>query len=550
MVDYTQPAQKTTLGEQAKNFAPQTVSADLGLNLTAALLARAQNSAAELTNLHHDGIKWTTQGYGYGLHRADAFNSGAAFKEFGIHYVADGSARFLQQVGRQVQLYNPLDDPGVAVETVLFTATTETTPTFCSFSPTFMIYTNGVDNPQKWDGTTWAAVANFPKTVGADVYQKPKYCASFQTRVAYAGFDGNPYAVLISQFDNPEGLDLLLSGPAKAGIFKIPSALGPIVSLKSSRLTADSNQEILFVGCKKGIAIISGLDADSFRRDIMTEKFGVVNNRCWLRIDDAMWLFATDGLRSLSLNTGISNLLNATASKPILKLINARNLTAPDQAFVIDNPYKQEAIWYYPQSAEVRNRRGIIMNYSDLPAMVKFSVKEYQQESAEPSSWYGPACGIEYDGKFLCGGYNGKLQKHYMGKLFNDKAPHFLFRSAAMPAPTPGQEMGALKQEVFCEGTGQKFRFTIFAYTRVGKVITRRRVYTTIIESPVGSQTILGSWILGLNSLGGERHHRFSESGPGHGNYFDFEISGDEADDEVGFVGIFANFSAGGLKQS
>lgn len=552
MVQEVQPAQMSSLSKSAKNFLPFFVSPDKGLILTSGLLARPLDAAAELTNYHFNGIAWTTNGYGYNLHRAGAFNGGAAFKEFGVHFVENGTPKFLQQVGTKVQLYNPLDNPDTAVESELFSATSETYPTFRSFSPKFLIYTNGVDNPQKWDGAaaSFSALTGFPITIGTDVYQKPKYCETFQGRMAFAGFADLPYSVILSKFDDPENYDVSGTSPARAGIFKIPSQLGPIVSLKMAKLSQGTNEEILIVGCKKGIAIISGIDAGSFRRDIMTQKFGCINNRCWLQIDDQMWLFATDGIRPISLNTTISNLLNATATYPLFKAINARNLTAPDQPFVLDNAIRQEAIWYFPQSAEVRNRRGLIMNYATLPDAVRFSVKEYQIETAVPSSWYGPACGIEYEGRFLCGGYNGLLQNHYSGKLFNDKAPRFMYRSAAMQASTPGQEMGTLDQEIICEGPGQKFRFSVFAYTRVGNDIVRQQVWSEVVESSGGSEAILGQWILGVNTLGGERHHRFFCCAPGHGNYFDFEISGDETDYGVGLVGIFATFAAGGKKQA
>jgi len=520
--------------------------------LNSGLLARPLDAAAQLTNFHFDGIKWTPSGYGYALHRATAFNSGGAFKEFGVHFLSDGSPRFLQQVGNKVQLYDPLDDPVTAVESDLFTATTESYPTFRSFSPSYLIYTNGVDNPQKWDGAaaSFSAVAGFPLTIGSDVYQRPKYCEAFQGRMVYAGFAALPYHVLISEFDDPEGFAITSSTPASAGVYKIPSQLGPIVSIKSAFLTTTSNEEVLLVGCKKGVALISGLDATSFRRDIITRKFGLVNNRCWMQIDDQMWFLATDGIRPISLNTGISNLLNATATYPLLQAINSRNLGASDQPFVIDNPTRQEAVWYFPRGAEVRNRRGLVMNYATLPEFVRFSEKEYAIESSSPSSWYGPACGIEYEGKILCGGYNGLLQRHYVGKLFNDKAPRILYRSAAIQAPTPGQQMATKDQEIICEGPGQKFTFTIFAYTRLGDgSISRRAVYSKVISSSSSGQAILGAWVLGLHALGGDRHHRFNVSGPGHGNYFDFEISGEDETVEVGLVGIFANFIAGGLKQ-
>ncbi len=181
-----------------------------------------------------------------------------------------------------------------------------------------------------------------------------------------------------------------------------------------------------------------------------------------MQIDDQLWFLASDGIRPISLNTGISNLLNATATYPLLQAINARNIGASDQPFVIDNPSKQEAVWYFPRGAEVRNRRGLVMNYATLPEFVRFSEKEYGIETSDPTSWYGPACGTEYEGAILCGGYNGKLQRHYTGKLFNDKAPRILYRSAAMQAPTPGQQMATKDQEIICEGPGQKFTFTIF----------------------------------------------------------------------------------------
>lgn len=549
MPEYVQPAQQTQLGKEGRGLQPQWFSPDLGLITRTSAISRPKNSAQILKNLHWDGVSWTTQDTGWTKHRAGAFNSGAAFMEMGEHFLANGSAIYLQQVGTKVQRYNPLGDPGVETETDLFTAASATVPCFRSFSPTLLIYTNGVNNPQKYDGTTWAALTGFPLTVGSDVYAKPKLSETFAGRQVFAGMENYPFTLLLSEFANPEGWTLSGSSPARAGIINLPSRLGPITALKAFRLSSSANDEVLVVGTSKALVVIVGANADQFNRIILTSKFGIVNNRSFLQIDDTLYTLATDGIRPLPANQNLSGLVSAAASYPVHTLVTDMNASgAGSNAFVLDNPKKLEATWYFPQGADTHNRFGLIMNYGD--GDIKWSTRELPRETVSASSWYSPACGIAFGTKYLCGGYNGILQNHYDGRLFDTVPIEWRYRSPLIEAPTPAQAAAKHSILVEFEGLPQHFLSKVFVYNQTATEQTKlNQTYQKNFEPVNDGGTVLGSWILGQGQLPGPLRRKYPVNPQGDGWAWELDIAGNTSVADANFVGFFATLIAGGTRQ-
>ncbi len=552
MVDFTQPAQQTQLGTQARGQQPIWTAPEIGLITRTSQIARPKNSAQILKNLHWDGVSWTTQGTGWAKHRAGSFNSGGAFKEMGAHYLASGSPIYLQQVGTKVQLYDPLSDPLTATETNLFTATSETVPCFRSYNPALMIYTNGVDNAKKYDGTTWAALAGWPVTNGSDVYAKPKLSESFLGRQIFAGFENYPFAILLSEFGNPEGWTFTGTSPGRAGIINVPSQLGPITALRAHTISASSNDQIVVIGCKRGLVILTGTSADDFQRIVITDKFGLINNRCFLKIDDTLYTLASDGIRPLSANQNISRLVSAAASYPVHPSITAMVTgAATSQPFVIDNPARLEAVWYFPQGSDTHNRFALVMNYSDLASgVIRWSTKEYPRETGSASTWYSPACGLLYEGRYLCGGYNGLLQSHYNGRLFDTVAIPWQYRSPVIEAPTPAQSASINGFVLEFEGLDQAFTAKCGFYQQTATEKTKFEPHFTENFVPEDSTgTVLGAWILGQGQLPGPLRRQYMFYPGGAGRSAELDISGDTTLADCNFVGAFATLIGGGTRQ-
>lgn len=546
-----QPAQQTRLGLDALGFTPTYSSPDLGLITRTSTPTRPKNSAAILKNMHFDGISWSAKGTGYTLHRDALFNLGASFKDFGIHNLADKTSRLVFQVGTKVYEYDPESDPMDLSEVRLFTAASETFPCIRSHSPQFMIYTNGVNEPQKWDGTTWAALGGFPVTIGTDAYTKPALCETFQGRLASAGFANLPYSVLLSTFGDPEDYDVTGDSPARAGVYTVPSELGPITSLKTTRINSTSNEEILLVGCKNGLVFITGSNADDFVRIVASDRFGIVNNRCWLKIDDSLLVLATDGIRLLSSNTAFSNLINTALTYHVQPIIASMNPGASEQPFVIDNPGRLECVFYFPRSGEITNRRGVVFNYSRLTSeqIAIISEKEYPQDSSSTPD-HAPACGINYAGMQLCGGYGGKLQRHWSGNFFDDVGIDYRYLSPLLEPPSPAQQGSQRMIQIMTEGPSQNFTAKGWCYPMLsGDTLRRTLAFTKNLSSNRDGGTIIGSWQIGVHAFGGASYDIFSFYPKHAGRAWEMEISGNTSNGICNLVGIFATIIGGGTRQ-
>lgn len=546
----------TALGKQGEGLLPNWTSPDRGLILRTNLIGRTSDCAAALKNLRWNGVAWTSELMGYKRHRASVFNSGGSFKEFAYHYTNDGVPHFIQQVGKQVQQYDPTANPLTAVESVLFTASTETIPCMRSYSSSRFLYVNGADLPQMWDGTTWSSQPNWPITVGSNTYTLPTLVETFNGRAVYAGFANAPFTYIVSQFGIPNGFDFIgigVNDPARAVLFNVPSEFGPIVTIKSFRISNATNQEVLLIGCQHGLMFLQGADATSFQQIQETHRFGFVSNRCWMKLDEMALALCTDGVRPFMSNVNFSALSNSALTYPIHPRITAM-ATDPNQvsqAFVLDNPDELEATWYFPTGGNVHNASGIIMNYSD-PSQVRFSDKIYPGETTDTETWHTPACGIRYLGKLYTGGYNGYLRDEYSGNKWNATGIDTLYRSPLIDPPTPSQNASARGFWIECEGPSQWFNASAYFYATMARGNLRRqksRQVRTFSSNTAGLFT-LGSTILGsTTTFGGSIRQQFELDPQGDGKGWEIELAGNTANGDLSLVGIFSTLVGGGTRE-
>lgn len=551
--NYLQPAQQSALSRQAQGFTPVYTAPSQGLVLRASQWDLPMTCAAALNNLRFDGIRWTTANIGFSQVRAGLFNSGAQFYEFGVHNMGDGTSRFVQQIGTQVQLFDPTV-PGYT-ETILFTAGGASIPCMRSFSPNFFLYTNGIDHPQYWNGSTWGALSMFPVTQNSITYDYATFCEVFNNRAAYAGFAGQPYAVVITDFGNPNQVTLTGTNASYGGIYFVPSSLGPITSLRQIRISQLGNQQALLVGCQNGLCFINGTDSTNFMMVATTNRFGIPSNRVWFSIDDATYVLCTDGIRPFNANTNYSNLISALNTFPVQPLIQGMTTSQAlrSQAFVLDNPYQLEATFYYTTTQDVHNRQALIMNYSNLYAgNMMFSQKVFPAEvSGNPLSIYSPACGTTYKGGFYAGGFNGQLQQLYTSNTWNGTGIAWYYLTPILQAANPSQECQSRGFWIRLDGYGAPFQAQAYAWSSkaVDQNIARVLVTSQTLSPSTGGGTQLGSWVLGVSAFGGSQPQivPFYPSGAGKG--WQLALSGNTTNGDAALISVFGTLEEGGTRQ-
>lgn len=559
-VDLQQPAQRTALSVGATGFVPGWTSPDQGLILRSSLYMQPVNSARALINMRWNGFAWTTEQTGYTRHRATTFNAGAPFMEFGVHSDGNGNDYFIQQVGEQVQLYDPTANPATAAESVLFTAAAQTIPCMRSFQPQNFIYVNGIDQPQNWDVTTvpptWEQNSGWPVTIGATVFNAPSLAEVFNGRAAFAGFDGNPFAIVLSYFLQPTNYNYAgvgLNDPSRAGVFFTPSELGPIVTIKSFRINTATNEEVLLIGCQKGFCFVQGTDANSFSLVNSSARFGFVSNRCWAWLDGTAYALCTDGIRPFPGNVNFSALVSQSLTYPVHPLVTgmSTNFANTAQAFVIDNPMTLEMQWYFPGTADTHNRQCIIMNYElTAQGVTRFSQRTFPSETTDPGTFHAPSCGVPYHGLFLAGGYNGYLQHLWSGNLYNTTGISFTYSSPPFKSPTPAQTATARGFWIETEGPTQNF--TVTSFYHMGQTSGgRSRIKSITINnyaSDTAGETILGEWVMGESAFGGAQPSGFEYNPVGVGKMWEITITGNTASGDFSLVGIFSVIIGGGTR--
>jgi len=550
-----QPAQQTAIGNEGFALVPGSTSPDRGLILRASLFNQPKDSARLLKNLRWSGTSWTTEDIGFVRQRETVFNAGAAFKEFGIHNLSTGSPRFIQQVGTEVQEYDPTLDP-LDTETAIFTAASETTPCMRSFSPNYFLYANGVDLPQKWNGTTWAVLENWPVTEpGGTILSLPKICEVFQYRGVYAGFANDPYGVLISNFGAPSTFTFGGVAATNGGYYQVPSQLGPVTAIRSFRTNMQDNEEVLLIGCQHGLVILTGNGALDYKFVPITTRFGILSQRSWMQLDDAVLVHCTDGIRQLQSNVYFSTLVKSALTYPIHPFMTNLNQSQTQQAFVVENPRTLEAHWYFNSGSDVHNRSCVYMNYADLQpdgSGTRFATREFPPESGGAETYQSPSCGITYSDRQWTGGYNGYLREEWVGNKFNTLGIDWKYGSPLFDPPTPAQEASGRGFYIICDGPSQAFTPQAFVWPGQSSDNNIRRVLmrpTLERTSDVEGETALGAWILGTSAFGGSQWQIFPFYPQGAGRGWDVELGGNTQNGDFSFVGIFSTLIGGGTRQ-
>lgn len=554
-----QNAQQTSLGTQGHGMLPRIWMPERGLVLRSSLPNMPADACTVAQNVRWNGIAWTTQNIGWTQQRAPVFGNGP-FQEMAIHGLTSGAQTFVAQAGTQVFAYDPTILP-LDTETLLFTASNQTIPCMRSFSPNYFLYCNGVDYPQYWNGArvtnSFTTLGCFPFANGSVNYDRPNLVELYVGRAVWAGFPGNPYAIVFSNFLDPTTITInnVSNMPTYGGIYTVPSQLGPVTSLKSLQVSLTSTQQVLLVGCLNGFAIIQGTDATNFTLVVVQSgKWGIPSNRAWFVIDTTAFVMCTDGVRPISGNAYQSNLVSSCVTFPVHPIIKNWNwVGAGATTFCLDNPGELEATFYLSSGGDIINRTALILNYSDLAnGLVRFSTKVFPSLPSGGTQM-SPACGISYKSQYFCGGFDGILQKHYTNNTWNGTDIQYLMGSPLLQSATPAEEASMKGVYIMHQGDTTQFNASAYTYkpqSSGDQGMRRTLAFSEAISFSTAGTTGLGTtFALGSAAFGGAQYNLTPFYPDDGGRAWEIQLSGNTSNGDLNFVGLFAILLGGGTRQ-
>lgn len=542
-------AASTELAQKGVSLKTDIISLDKGVATNISDLLRESTQAKVLDNLHmlRRGV-WTSIGTGRTRVNASAYSG--YLTEFGIYTSSAGVQSLVGALANGSNTtFHVVNTTDGTLSASWHTQTgTITAPCMRAFNATNFILcdSSNVANPYKWagdTGTAATALGGWPVTYSAITYEKPTLCEVFANRMCFAGFSARPFSIVFSNQNDPATYTIG-SGATDGGVFEVPSQLGKIIGMRALRLSNDSNDQVLIVGCQNGMAMITGSSGSNFALKDLTREYGLVSNRTWVQIQNDLYFFATDGIRRFSQLVTGSALLNSSVTFPVQDLVNLRTASLPDPTcFAAHHPGTQEMIFAFNLS------KGIVLNYNVESSETGGVLQPIL--STMSTEVLGNAA-IEFNGVLYCtGNYNGNsgyLAKSYLGNTHsNGGAITWTYVSPLIGANSPAQTASLRKVVIMTDGPAQKFDVQAYTLDTLSTGATRWTVRDAkAIDVSSSSITDISTWASSTTTT----YPKFIDfSSLGNGRFWALKLSGDATDEHISLVGLQAILTVGGWKQ-
>jgi hypothetical protein len=537
------------------NTKTSVMSPDRGVITNTADLLRPADAAKVINNLQMTkrGV-WTSRGIGHDriALQDTAFNSGATILEMAIYDSVESGTltRFIiLQAGDDVFAYRPEMAEGMGNPTTESTSHSSTAvPSMKQFSDGIFLWANGDAEPRYLAGpfgTNFAALSGWPVTVSGTQYSKPKYLETFATRAVYAGFPGKPFNVLFSKANAHNTFTVSTPTVATdAGAFEIPSELGPVTGLKTFRIGNDASDQVLVVGCERGVCFISGTDATDFSYKEITREHGVVSNRAWVQVQDELFYPATDGIRSLSpaaLDNG-ATLTQNTPSTVVQDLYAQVDEDLEDKIFAVHHPSTQEVQFWLPIEGDTVPSHVLVMNYANSqPGQVNpiWSTKDGISGTS----------GINFGGRFLIGTPTGWLHEYYIADDNDGSYIQWSFVPALIESDNsnPGRSSSSRRFYILTEGPAQSFTATAYGVDTSSTNTTRwTQLFQQSLSASAETVTDTSTWASGNTTT---TPHIIEFDPTGSARYWGLRLHAAQSGDHINLIGVIQLQSVGGMKQ-
>lgn len=557
-------------------------TAEKGVFTNSTELTRPEGFAAVLDNLHcrKDGV-WTDRGFGWVKQNASPFNSGSQFVEISEQTSRTRGVMIVMQVGDKVYAYDGTTATDITGDTVPAVGHYPCIRTFVNPGGNYCLFCN--DNAEPcftYDGSIaffspiptgpqppGTPNSGFPCTIGGKTYSKPTFCEGHYGRVVFAGFAAHPNTLLLSTpingYDFSEGVT---PEATDAGAIDVPSNLGEVTGLCPLRVGNGTNDQILLIGCSKGVGILTGSDATNFAVKELTRAYGIPNNRTWVPLGDNELFVATDGIRRIANSAYGANVVGTPVSYPVQNLVKRINFNATDGMYAVNNRATQELQFWIPIDSETTNKNVIVANYRTSTG---------QDLIFSTMSGVNGACGIyvdanstgsPYQGMWI-GGYDGNIQNWYFNydkgdggdygpENYDGVAIHWTYVSGIIGANSFAQSSSMKKFIIACDDQRQKFLATAYVYVTNSDGTTRRLQLQSSKHFNYDDFTLpVTTWD---NPAVGSHNHPslFDYSCAGSGRLWFIKLEGNpngyvegESGDTIGLVGVQSIQSLGGMKQ-
>lgn len=559
---YGQDATTTELMQNGRSLKSSILTLDGGLVSNISDLLRDKDSAKVLNNLQmlKKGI-WTNVGTGR-TRMTDATSStisSTCITEMAQHTTSAGVNRLVLVNGSiflNATLNTASSPPAVTLTDVTpaaYSASPQGVPCLRSFNANNLLYVCSNVAPLKWNGDTgtkFSTLGGWPITYATKTYSYPAFVEVFANRACFAGFPDQPSSIVFSDQNDPATYTIG-SGATNGGIFECPSQLGKITGLRTLRLANDTTDQVLIVGCERGMAMITGYSGSTFALKDLTREYGLRSNRSWIQLQNDLYFLATDGIRRFSQLVAGSSLLNSGVTFGVQDLINLIDPTKGQLAFAVHHPATQEVHYFVPaNTATVGPRYEIILNYNtdgkpgEALTPIISTKSAYTGEEA--------ACGIEYEGKMYTftntvGGSTFRMCQEYLGDTYEGTAISWEYFSPLIGANSPSQSASLRKLLVITEGGDQAFTASVFTLDTLANGATEYKARASRSYSVTASTiTKYGTWASGTTTT---YPKLIDVSSDGNGRYWAIRLTGSSSSDKIALVGVQAVLTVGGWKQ-
>lgn len=501
-----------------------------GMNLRANALTLDDGEAEEIVNLHATTKgSWSSDNAGY-IHLNDTpLADGETVTSLYEYQPLTGQSYLMAVAGGSLYTFN--ENTGEA--TLLYDQLTPNrTMNFITFQG-LLIGCNGSDNPIKWDGENPVAnLANWPPDIMPLQPGKPAICEAFSNRVVFSGDPDNASLIYISELENAENFDPDFWSDSPGAIQISPGDGEKITALKTIFLPL-LNEEVLVIFKERSTYVLSGVDVETFAVQKISDEFGAVSHRSLTLVGNELMFLSPEGITSLSTATAQGNITTHFLSNRIQSQIERLNREKLADSFAIHLRNRQEVWWFVPDGSATQNQTVLVYNYGVNRAWSK-------------RLGIVAACGTMVGNRLYTGNYQGIVQRQLKGNSYNGEPIRWTYRTGFHDLSNPRQRKRIKDIQLFLKQISP-VNVTVNMYWDFRKSSQNRQSRVCAVTLDNASATY-GQAVFGQDQYSRAGNSTFKLTPAGSGQYFQLELTGNEANRPVEIEGWTITAIYGGTR--